>query len=229
MGIALRYLPDFLSGLGKTALLSLEVVLLGTLLGLAFVPLRISQMRGLRWLSWALINPFRIVPVLVLLVWGFYSLPMTIGLRLDPWWVAVLGLGLNMGAFCVEIFRKAVQEVPAEHVEAAQLLGFPRRAVWLKVIVPLACRNAGIPYLNQVLQTIKLTVLAAIISVREVYHVTADIIERTNRPVEMYTMLAVLVFIPLLALTLGVEYAESRLGKSGQVLRWGWLRPEGKA
>lgn len=223
LAIAWRYLPEFLQGLKATCLLSVEAVAFGTFLGLAFLPLRLSPRRSVRWLSWALVNPFRILPLLVLLVWGFYSLPIGLGIRMDAWWVAVLCLGLNMGAFCAEIFRKAVEEVPAEHVEAAQLLGMPRWATWRKVILPLASRNASIPYLNQVLQTVKLSVLAAIISVREIYHVTADVIERTNRPVEMYTALALLLFVPLLLLTLGVEYAESRTAASGQVKRWSWL------
>ena len=221
--IALRYLPDLLFGLLNTILLSIEVIILGTIIGIVFVPFRISHNATLRWLSWIVINPFRILPVMVLLVWGFYSLPIGLGIQMTPWWVAVICLGLNMGGFCVEIFRKAVEEVPAEHVEAVQLLGFRRATVWKKVILPLAFRNAGIPYLNQVLQTIKLTVLAAIISVREIYHVTADIIQQTNKPLEMYTMLALVLFLPLLALTLVVEYAEGNIKGRGKYKRWYWI------
>ena len=73
------------------------------------------------------------------------------------------------------------------------------------------------------LQTIKLTVLAAIISVREVYHVTADVIQQTNKPLEMYTMLAILLFVPLLSITIVVEWAERRIGGSGRIKKWSWL------
>lgn len=208
--MVLRYLPELLDGLLATAFLSIEVILVGTLMGLLCAPLRITRNSFIRWTSWMLINPFRVLPVLVLLVWGFYALPIGFGFRLSPWTVAVLALGLNMGAFCTEIFRKAVEEVPADHVEAAQLLGFSSRAVWWKIIVPLAFRNASIPYLNQVLQTIKLTVLAAIISVREIFHVVADLIQQTNKPLEMYTILAIGLFVPLLVLTLIVEWTEQR-------------------
>lgn len=224
--IALRYLPDLLVGLMSTILLSVEVIIVGTIIGLVFVPLRISHNPFVRWISWAIINPFRILPVLVLLVWGFYSFPIGLGITLPPWWVAVICLGLNMGAFCVEIFRKAVEEVPAEHVEAVQLLGLRRKTIWKKVILPLAYRNAGIPYLNQVLQTIKLTVLAAIISVREIYHVTADVIQQTNKPLEMYTMLALVLFVPLLFITLSVEWAERRFKGSGKFRKWYWIGEE---
>jgi polar amino acid transport system permease protein len=221
--LSLRYLPDLLEGLAATLLLSAEVILLGTILGLALVPLRISARAFVRMLAWWVINPFRILPVLVLLVWGFYAIPIGIGFRVEPWWVAVIALGLNMGAFCAEIFRKAVEEVPAEHVEAAQLLGFRRTAVWCRIVLPLASRNASVPYLNQVLQTIKLTVLAAMISVREIYHVSADIIQQTNKPLEIYTMLAIVLFVPLLGLTLLVEWTESRSRAHDTVQRWSWL------
>jgi polar amino acid transport system permease protein len=221
--IALRYLPDIASGLWQTTVLSVEVIIFGTLMGLAFIPLRISANPFIQWPTWIVVNSFRILPVLVLLVWGFYALPIGLGIRLTPWWVAVICLGLNMGAFCLEIFRKAVEEVPAEHVESAQLLGFSRISTLRKVILPLAFRNASIPFLNQILQTIKLTVLAAIISVPEIYHVTADIIQQTNKPLEMYTMLALVLFIPLLFITLAVEWIEKIISRSGRVNRWTWI------
>jgi polar amino acid transport system permease protein len=221
--IAMRYLEEFLKGLGVTMVLSAEVVLLGTIVGAALVPLRISHNRALSWFIWLFINPFRILPAMVLLVWGFYSLPLGLGIRLSEWWVAVICLGLNTAAFCVEIFRKAVEEVPSDHVEAVQLLGFRRKTVWRTVILPLAFRNASIPYLNQVLQSIKLTVLASLIAVREVYHVTSDIIQQTNKPLEMYTMLAIVVFVPLFLLTIGVEYVELRIRKRATMRRWTWI------
>ncbi len=221
--IALRYLPDMLGGLWQTIILSIEIIIVGTIMGIIFIPLRISTNPFIKWGTWIVINPFRILPVLVLLVWGFYSLPIGLGIRLSPWWIAVACLGLNMGAFCVEIFRKAVEEVSAEHVEAVQLLGFSRYAVWSKVILPLAFQNSSIPYLNQILQTVKLTVLAAIISVPEIYHTTANLIQQTNKPLEMYSMLALVLFVPLLLITLAVEYMERKIERNGSVKRWSWL------
>lgn len=221
--IALRYLPELLIGLGATSLLSLEVVVLGTFVGLLFTPPRISHRPVVRWFFWAVVNPFRILPVLVLLVWGFYALPLGLGVTISEWNVAVLALGLNMGAFCAEIFRKAVEEVDPDHVESAMLLGYSRIQAFRTIILPLAFRNASIPYLTQILQSTKLTVLAAMISVREVYHVTADIIQQTNRPLELYTMLALLMFVPLLALTLLVEFIEARHRGVGGARRWNWI------
>jgi polar amino acid transport system permease protein len=219
-----RYRDDFLSGLWGTLTLSLEIILLGTVLALLVLPLRISSRAPFRWLGWLLLNPFRILPALVLLVWGFYSLPSMGRFQPSAWTVAVWALGLNMAGFCVEIFRSAVEEVPAEHVEAAQLLGMSRREVGVRIIAPLAWRNALVPYLNQVLQTTKLTVLAALISVRELYHVAADFIQQTNLPIEGYTMLAILTFIPLLLLTAATEWIERSRGKIRRDRRWRWVQ-----
>ncbi len=223
LSIALRYLPDLIVGFRATLLLSAEVIALGTFVGMALVPLRVAQHPLPRWIGWLVVNPFRILPALVLLVWGFYALPMAMGRGLDAWTVAVLALGLNMGGYCAEIFRKAVEQVPADHVEAVQLLGFRRATVWWRVILPLAWRNASIPYLNQVLQTVKLTVLAAVISVREIFHVVSDVIQMTNRPLEMYTVLAIILFVPLLLLTLVTEWLEARISRSGTVRSWSWI------
>src|SRR5690606_27010430 len=119
----LRYQADLLAGMAQTIQLSLATVLVGTALALLVLPLRLSKLTAVRWSAWLLVNPFRILPALVLLVWGFYGLPTVTGVRLSPWTIAVLALGLNMAGFCVEIFRGAVEAVPADQVEAAQLIG----------------------------------------------------------------------------------------------------------
>ncbi len=218
-----RYRTDFLAGMGGTLLLSVQTIALGTLIALVGLPLRLSRHAPLRWVGWIILNPFRILPALVLLVWGFYSLPMASAFRPSAWTVAVWALGLNMAGFCVEIFRSAVEEVPAEHVDSAQLLGMKRREVVARVILPLAWRNALVPYLNQVLQTTKLTVLAALISVRELYHVAADFIQQTNLPIEGYTALATLTFVPLLVLTLTTEWVERSRKNTRRDRRWQWI------
>jgi len=219
----LRYGADLLGGMAQTIQLSLATVFVGTALALVVLPLRLSELAGIRWFAWLLVNPFRILPALVLLVWGFYGLPIVSGLQPSPWTVAVLALGLNMAGFCVEIFRGAVEAVPAEQVEAAQLIGLKRSTVMRHVVFPLAARNAFIPYLTQVLQTFKLTVLAALIGVPEIYLVTANIIQQTNRPLEGYTALAVLAFLPLLVLTLATEALERRSDRQRRFRTWTWL------
>lgn len=222
-GFLLRYRQELVAATSQTLLLSCAVVGVGTAVALLGLPLRLSARAPVRWLGWLALNPFRILPALVLLVWGFYGLPIATGLRADAWTVTVLGLGLNMAGFCVEIFRSAVQEVPADQVEAAQLLGLKRVQVARDIILPLAVRNAAVPYLNQVLQTFKLTVLGALIGVPEIYQATSDIIQQTNRPLEGYTALAVLTFVPLLVLTLATEALERRTARSRAVQRWRWL------
>lgn len=218
-----RYQADIIHAGLRTLYLSLVTVAVGTFVAVAFLPLRLSRRGVLRWLAWIFLNPFRILPALVLLVWGFYGLPILIGTRFSSWTIAVAALGLNMAGFCLELFRAAVEEVPAEQVEAAQLLGLSRIAVTRSVILPIAWRNALVPYLNQVLQTSKLSVLAALIGVPEIYQVTADIIQQTNRPLEGYTALAVVTFIPLLLLTLGTEVLERRGERQRRLNRWTWL------
>jgi polar amino acid transport system permease protein len=222
-----RYQTDILQAGLRTLYLSAETVTAGTILAVAFLPLRLSRSWALRWLGWGLLNPFRILPALVLLVWGFYGLPVLAGVRFSPWIVAVAALGLNMAGFCLEIFRAAVEEVSAEQVEAAQLLGMRRIKVIRTIVLPLAWRNALVPYLNQVLQTFKLTVLAALIGVPEIYQVTSDIIQQTNRPLEGYTALAVVTLVPLLLLTLVTEALERSGERQRRFTRWTWLpRPQ---
>src|SRR5262249_21893139 len=138
----LRYQADLLQATLQTLELSFATILVGTCAALVALPLRLAHGRWARWTGWMVLNPFRILPALVLLVWGFYGLPILLGVRFSAWTIAVLGLGLNMAGFCVEIFRSAVEEVPADQVEAAQLLGMGRADITRHVLFPLAFRNA---------------------------------------------------------------------------------------
>ena len=92
----------FVPGLLQGAKLTLEIALLGGILAVAAATVAaLAKMYGsapLRWLAVSYIEIFRGTSALVQLFWLFFVLPH-FGITLEPFTVAVIGLGLNVGAY----------------------------------------------------------------------------------------------------------------------------------
>src|SRR5918996_4117278 len=105
----------FLPGLLQGALLTIEIAVLGSLLAIVMGMLAaLARMYGpapVRWLATAYVEVFRGTSALVQLFWLFFVLPQ-FGVTLDPIPVAVLALGLNIGAYGAEVVRGAILAVP---------------------------------------------------------------------------------------------------------------------
>jgi len=112
---------EFLPGLIEGAWVTVQITVLGAMLAVvAALIAALAKMYGpwpLRWLAIAYIEIFRGTSALVQLFWLFFVLPH-FGIVLEPLTVAVLGLGLNVGAYGAEVVRGAIQAVPRGQWEA---------------------------------------------------------------------------------------------------------------
>ena len=129
-----------LQGVGVTIVLSLASISIGLLLSFPIAFLRKSKLKFVAWLSLAFIEVFRDLPVLVVLVWLFYCLPILLGnnVRLTPFAVAVMGLALNFTALQAEIFRAGLEAIPLGQLEIARTLGFSRYQIARYIVIPQA-------------------------------------------------------------------------------------------
>lgn len=193
------YRHALLDALWVTVQLNLWILFLGTVLGFAVWALRSSRIRSLRLLAIGYIDLFRTLPVLVLLVWFFFCVPILLGgIRMGPMMSAVIVLSLNLSAFVAEIIRAGIEAVPAGHVECARACGLSSRQTLREIVLPIALRNMIPPLVGQYINSIKLSVLASIIAVPELLQKTIDIASQVYRPLEFYTVLAILFLILLL-------------------------------
>src|SRR5258705_8831036 len=85
----------------------------------------------------AFIELIRGTPLLIQLFIIFYGLP-TIGIRLSPFWAAVIGLGVNYSAYEAENYRAGIQSIPKGHHDAATALGLTRVQTIRKIVLPQA-------------------------------------------------------------------------------------------
>jgi polar amino acid transport system permease protein len=139
---------EFLPGLLEGALITVEITVGGAILAvvMAFVA-AIAKMYGplpVRWLAVAYIEVFRGTSALVQLFWLFFVLPH-FGVLLEPLTVAILALGLNVGAYGAEVVRGAIASVHRGQWEAATALNMTRMEALRRIIVPQAIvrRSSG--------------------------------------------------------------------------------------
>lgn len=164
-----KSVPLVIKGLGMTLLICAVVIPMGILGGLFAALGALSERRWLRIVSIAFIDLFRAIPPLVLLIFIYAGLPFA-GLRLSPFAAVTIGFFLNNSAYFAEIFRAGLLSVPKGQTEAARSTGLNRAQTLLWVTLPQATRNVLPDLLSNVVEVVKLTSLASVVSLGEMLH-----------------------------------------------------------
>jgi polar amino acid transport system permease protein len=200
-------------GLGVTIAYTIGTILLGFALGLVVGLLRLSPSRLLNLPLVAYVEIFRCTPLLVQIIWFYYALPVVLGIDIPATAAATLVLSLYTGAFYAEIVRGGVESIERGQWDAARAVGLkPLQALRL-VILPQAFRRMIPPFMNQSIIQLKNTSLVSTIAVADLLYQGEMITAATYRPLEVYTMVAVLYFAVLFPLTLAAQYVERRLAR----------------
>ncbi len=200
--------PLLLRGAVVTLWITLLAVLLGTSLGVFLAAIRRAKVPALAPLALVYIELFRAIPILVLLIWIYYVLPIFFDWRISSMMAAVLALALNLAAFVAETVRAGLESVPAHQEESALALGMTRQQVMVRILFPQALRNMTPNLMGLYVAELKNASLASIIAVNELLHRANILISETFRPLELYTMVAVvylLMIVPLIAVSRIVE------------------------
>jgi len=158
--------PILWLGLQQTVKLALLTVPLGLAAGLVLALLSTRREAWLRWPLMAVIDVFRAVPPLVLLILLYAGLPFA-GLDLGPWGAVAIAFLLNTGAYYAEILRAGIESVPRGQAEAARALGLRPWQVWVFVVLPQAVRNVAPDLLGNTLEVVKLTSIASVVALPE--------------------------------------------------------------
>jgi polar amino acid transport system permease protein len=190
-GVVVEKLPDLLWGCLGTFGLAIAGMLLAMAIGVVGVVTRSSRNRTLRTATLAFIELVRNTPILVQIFFLFFALPQ-LGLKLNPTVTAVIALGVNGGAYAIEIIRGGVQSIHKGQTEAGLALGLHKAQVFRLVVLKPALR-AIYPSLTG--QFIMLTLTSSICSSISAYELTsvAQRIESdTFRSFEVYFTITVM-------------------------------------
>mgnify|MGYP006295939195 FL=1 len=206
-------LPFLLKGAGMTIKITAFAVLFGIVLGTILGLARVSKSKLLKSLAKAYIEFFRGTPLLIQLFILYYGLP-SLGIKLPPYLAAVLGLGLNSGAYVGEIVRSGINSINKGQMEAARSLGMSYPEAMRYVILPQAIKRVIPPLGNEFIALLKDSSLVSVIAVKDLTRQSRLIISRNYRSFLILISAAVIYFCMTFILTRLVNYAERRLNYS---------------
>lgn len=207
--LALESIPFLLKGLPYTLGIALVSTIFGIVIGFIVALMRISPVRPLEWLARFYISFMRGTPALVLLFLLYFGLPF-IGVQFDAVTAAVIGFSINSAAYVAETIRSALSSVDHGQWEAAYALGLKKSFIMRKVIIPQAARIAIPPLSNIMLDIIKGTSLAAMITVPEMFQNAKIVGGREFDYMTMYILVAVMYWIVCSLFGVLQEYLEKR-------------------
>jgi polar amino acid transport system permease protein len=161
----------------------------------------------------AYIELFRCTPLLVQLVWIYYALPVLIGVNIPAYTAGALALSLYAGSFYAEIFRGGVSAIDRGQWDAARAVGMRQGHVLRRIVLPQAFRLTIPPIINQTVLQLKNTSLISTLAVGDLLYQGSIITAATYRPLEVYTMVAVLYFAVLFPTTQLARCVETWLSR----------------
>ncbi len=203
------WLPDLLNGLRTSLLVTLLALLIGLPLGLLLAFGVLSVRRSVRWPVIVLVELGRGFPLLVLLYVMYYGLPSS-GVTLPAFAVAVLGIGLNTGAYTSEIFRAGLLSIPRGHVEAASSLGFTARDEARYIVVPQAIRAVIPPLISYSVVVFQATSLGYAISLSELLNRAYQIGSVTFQFLSVFTLAGLLYAVVAIVVSRLVDTVQAR-------------------
>ena len=208
--VVLESTPVLLKGLEMTIFLTATTMIAGLILGLLVSLARLSSFNLLNMPAQAYTEFFRSTPLLVQLLWFYYSLPIITGITFSSEVTAFIGLTLNLGAFIAEIFRAGIVSIGKDQIEAAAAIGMSHYQTMRRIILPQAVRRIIPPLGSTWVSLFKDTSLVSTIAVSELMYKGSVLSIQTYRPVEIYTVIAVIYFFTSYPQARLVDYLFSR-------------------
>ncbi|RLL42089.1 ectoine/hydroxyectoine ABC transporter permease subunit EhuC [Oceanobacillus piezotolerans] len=202
MNAIINIFPQLLKGLEVTVTILLASAVFAYLMAFIAGLSRLSPNVIVRKITGAYVEVFRGTSLIVQLFWLYYAIPMLFGINLGSnWWIGVIAIGLNYGAYLSEVVRGSIQSVAKGQTEAATALNMSRFQRMRLVIFPQAVRMMLPEFGNYTIQMLKGTSLVSLIGLTDVLYY-GDIMRSTNLAQAPLIYLLVLILYFILALPL---------------------------
>jgi polar amino acid transport system permease protein len=193
------------SGVGVTLTLAALSGLSSLVLGFIVALLRLYGPRWLKAIVVLYIDSMRAIPVLVVLVWTFFALPIVTGLTMPPFIAALIGLTVHLAAYAAEIVRAGIESIRPGQTRAARALGLSPAQIVRRIVLPQALVRM-LPAFGSLLSiTIKDTAIASVIAVGELMRQSETVAGQSFQPIEVYSFAMLLYFLMLFPVTRGVD------------------------
>ncbi len=207
-------LQFLVGGVWATLSVSLCAIVLSVVLGSLVAFAGLSPRRWLNGINRVYVELFRSVPLLVLLLWVFYGLPVIIGLQLGLFATGVLAMAISDSAFEAEVFRAGIQSVPKGQIEAAKALGITWYLQMRLIVLPQAIKVILPALGNQFVYVLKASSLISVIGLPELTRRANELNVSEYRPLEIYTLLVAEYLLLILVVSWLVRKLERRMSTS---------------
>ena len=207
----LTNLKFLLSGLTTTIFISLISIFISMILGMLVALPSLSKNKFLSYFNIAYVEIVRAVPLLVLILWVYYGLPIMTGISFSPFVSGIIALSISESAFQAEIFRAGINSIRKAQWEAGSSLGLSFLNKLRFVIMPQAIKNILPAIGNQFVYVLKMSSLVSIIGIGDLTRKANELVVTTYRPLEIYTFLIFEYLILILIVSYFVRKLEKKL------------------
>ena len=171
----------------------------------------LSKNKFLTYLNITYVEIVRAIPLLVLILWIYYGLPIMLGVSFSPFVSGIIALTISESAFQAEIFRAGINSISKGQHEVSESLGM---SFWKKmrlVILPQAIKVVLPAMGNQFVYVLKMSSLVSIIGIADLTRKANELVTTTYRPLEIYTFLILEYLVLILIVSYFVRKLENKL------------------
>ena len=183
------------AGTAMTFLLTFATMAIAVPCGIVVAMLRLYGWAPVRAFATAYVELFRNLPLILVVYWAFYVLPILTGLGLSPLATGLAALALNVTAYNAETFRAGINSIRRGQVEAAMALGMSRAQALRRVVLPQAVRRILPVLASTWVSLFKDTSLVSVIAVSELAYSAMQVRAQTFRVLEMLTAMAAIYWL----------------------------------
>jgi His/Glu/Gln/Arg/opine family amino acid ABC transporter permease subunit len=184
-----------LEGALVTVLLTALTMLIAVPGGIILMLLRQSRFRLLRGIGVSIVEFFRNLPLILLVYWAYYVVPILVDVQLSDFTTGLVALALNVSAYNAETFRAGVNSIRKAQTDAALAIGMSQLQAMRKIVLPQAVRRILPVLASTWVSLFKDTSLVSVIAVGDLAHTALQIRSQTFRVLEMLTAMAALYWL----------------------------------
>lgn len=215
LSILYEFREPLLYGLGITVLLSILSMALALVVGLVSALGMISRRRWLSIPATLYVEFCRNTPILVQLVWVHYAWPDILGIKFTAFYSSLIALTLQTSGYLAEEYRGGIQAVERGQIEAGKSLGMTHARLMARIVLPQAIMRSVPGLLNQYVTCFKSTSIVSVIAVPDLMYQAGLIVSATFLTMPIYTSVAIIYFVVVLAISRSVKFLTRKLPTTG--------------
>ena len=210
----LTNLKFLLSGLTTTIYISVVSIIISMIIGFIVAVPSLAKSKFLTYINIGYVEIVRAIPLLVLILWIYYGLPIMTGISFSPFVSGIIALSISESAFQAEIFRAGINSIKKAQWEAGKFSWFEFLSkVKTSYFYLQAIKNILPAIGNQFVYVLKMSSLVSIIGIGDLTRKANELVVTTYRPLEIYTFLILEYLMLILVVSYFVRKLEKKLNK----------------